>query len=81
MKGGNSEENGPNTSSILKEGVELVVLEERIQENKGDWIYFVKLPNLSEDEIAKMKKAKPKNMNLTDLNPVVMRAWVDFTEF
>lgn len=28
-----------------------------------------------------MRKAKPKNLNLNDLNPVIMRAWVNFEEF
>jgi hypothetical protein len=28
-----------------------------------------------------MRKAKSKNLNVIDLNPVVTRAWVDFSEF
>ena len=31
--------------------------------------------------MAKMRKGKPKNLNLMDLNQVTMRAWVDLTEF
>lgn len=57
--------------------MELVVFEERVNDDKGDWIYLVKQVTLSEEEVAKLKKAKPKNLNLVDLNPVVMRAWVN----
>lgn len=64
-----------------KEGQDLVILEERIFDDKGDWIYFSKGPTSTEEEIAKMRKAKPKNLNLNDLNPVIMRAWVNFEEF
>jgi hypothetical protein len=47
--------------------------------DKGDWIYIYKMPTVSEDELAKMRKTKPKTLaNINDLNPVVMRAWVNF---
>jgi hypothetical protein len=37
------------------------------------------MPTVSEDELAKMRKSKPKTLaNINDLNPVVMRAWVSF---
>ncbi len=45
----------------------------------GEWITFVKKPVATEEELVKIKKAKPKGLNLNDLNPVVMRAWVDYT--
>jgi hypothetical protein len=35
---------------------------------------------LNEEEVAKLKKGKPKNLNLVDLNPVILRAWVNFEE-
>jgi len=57
------------------------VFEERVYDDNGDWLYFIKAPSLSEDEIAKLKKSKPKNLNLNDLTPVVMKTWVDFTDF
>jgi len=56
------------------------VLEERLGEDHGEWVYVYKLPAVSEDELAKMRKAKPKTLNnINDLNPIVMRAWVDLT--
>ncbi len=46
----------------------------------GEWIYVYKTPAVSEDELAKMRKSKPKTLtNVNDLNPVVMRAWVDLS--
>ena len=48
-------------------------------DDKGDYIYFVKTPAVTEEEIAKLKKAKSKNLNINDLNPVVTRAWVDLS--
>ncbi len=53
---------------IQKEGTELDCFEEFVYENKGEYIYFFKQTILSEEELAKMKKSKPKNLNLTDLN-------------
>ena len=39
------------------------------------------MPTVSEDELAKMRKSKPKTLaNINDLNPVVMRAWVSLEE-
>lgn len=31
--------------------------------------------------MAKLKKGKPKNLNINDLNPVTMRAWVNLGAF
>ena len=46
----------------------------------GEWVYVIKMPTANEEELAKLKKAKPKTLaNANDLNPVVMRAWVDLT--
>ena len=28
-----------------------------------------------------MRKGKPKNLNLNDLNPVVLRGWLDLSKF
>lgn len=41
----------------------------------------MKYPTLTEEELVKIKKSKPKNLNLIDLNPILMRAWVDLSEF
>lgn len=46
-----------------------------------DFIYFIKSPNLTEEEIAKMKKAKPKGLNINDLNPIVTRGKLNLEEF
>lgn len=64
-----------------KEGESLVILEERVYDEKGEYIYFTKLPMISEDELAKLKKAKSKNLNPSDLNNVTMRAWFDLSDF
>jgi len=38
------------------------------------------MPAVSEEELAKLRKAKPKTLNnINDLNPVIMRAWVDLS--
>lgn len=50
-------------------------------DDKGEWLYFTKGPTSTEEEIAKMKKTKPKNLNLLDLNLVTMRTWVELEEF
>ena len=57
----------------------LVIFEDRVNEDKGDWLYFVKQVMLSEEEIAKLKKAKPKNADL--YNSIVTKTWVDYTPF
>ncbi|EGR30045.1 tetratricopeptide repeat protein [Ichthyophthirius multifiliis] len=67
--------------SLQKQGLQLVVLEERVFDEKGEYIYFMKYPTLTEEELVKIKKSKPKNLNLIDLNPILMRAWVDLSEF
>jgi len=69
-----------NTNSIEKEGEDLVIFEENVDFG-GAWLYFTKFPTATEEEIVKMRKSKPKNLNLMDLNPCLMRAWIDFTEF
>jgi len=70
-----------NSQELEKLEDQLVILEERVFEDKGDWLYFMKTVTLTEEEIVKMRKAKPKNVKLDDLNTVVMRSWVDYTEF
>ena len=48
--------------------------------DQGEWVYVFKTPTASEEELAKMRKAKPKTLgNINDLNPVVMRAWLDLS--
>ena len=43
-------------------------------------MYVVKCPAVSEDELAKLKKSKPKTLaNINDLNPVVMRCWIEYS--
>ena len=40
----------------------------------------VKAPVSTEEELAKMRKAKPKTLvNINDLNPIVMRCWLDYS--
>jgi hypothetical protein len=43
-----------------KTGHDLVVFEERVYEDGGDWLYFVKQPALTEEELVKIRKSKPK---------------------
>ncbi len=51
-----------------------------MSKDQGEWIYVYKMPQVSEDELAKMRKSKPKTLaNINDLNPVHMRAWVDLS--
>ncbi|EGR33947.1 tetratricopeptide repeat protein [Ichthyophthirius multifiliis] len=64
-----------------KEGEDLDYLEECIYEKQGEYIYFQKNVLASDDEIVKMKKTKPKGLNLADLNNLTFRAWVNLKEF
>ena len=41
---------------ILLQEKELVVFEERVQKDEGEWIYLIKEPSISKDEIEKIKK-------------------------
>lgn len=66
---------------MIKIGGEMAILDEKVYDEGGSWIYFSKFPNLNEDELAKTKKSKPKGLNLNDLNPIMFKAWVDLTEF
>lgn len=71
-----------NSLSMEKVGPELAVLEERINYDGGDYITVVKQPIISDDEVGKLRKAKPKTLpNLNDLYPIVLRGWVDMTQF
>lgn len=45
----------------------MAILDEKVYDEGGDWLYFCRYPNLTEEEIAKMKKGKPKNLNVNDL--------------
>ena len=59
------------------ESKQYVILKERVLKDGGEWVYLFKKPAVSEDELAKMRKSKPKTLaNINDLNPVVMRSWV-----
>lgn len=59
----------------------MALLDEKVYDEGGAWLYFSKFANLTEDEMAKTKKSKPKGLNLNDLNTVLFRAWVDLSEF
>lgn len=61
-------------------GKDLVIFEERVFEDNGDWIYFIKTTGLSEDDLAKQKKQKVKGLNPTEYTSLVIRAWVDYDQ-
>lgn len=42
---------------------------------------FYKSPTLGEEEVAKLKKSKPKTLNINDLNIVVFKGWIDYGVF
>ncbi len=71
----------PDQPIALKlEARDLVILEERVLQNRGDWLLFSRVPNVSEDELNKLKKAKgSKTLNINDLNPQNLRVWIDLT--
>jgi len=58
-----------------------VIFEERVLKDKGEWIYLIKEPNMTKEEIEKLKKSKPKNINLNDLNALYFRGWIDYSQF
>lgn len=47
----------------------------------GDWVFFTKHPLITEEEIAKLKKGKPKNLNLLELQPIRFKTWCKFNDF
>jgi hypothetical protein len=60
----------------------MVIFEERVYADGGEWVFVVRQPTLGEEELAKFRKSKPKTMpNLNELFPIVMRGWVDYTSF
>lgn len=71
------------SQTIVKQGEQLVDVEDKVAEKGGDYIYFIKRPHpsISDDELKKIGKAKPKGLNLGDLNPMVSKAWVDLSIF
>ena len=65
----------------VKNGYELVELEEFTKQDKGCWLRFMKLPPSSGD--ADPKKAPPKGGKgapTDDLKPCIGRAWVNFAD-
>jgi hypothetical protein len=44
-------------------------------------LYFIRKPTITDDEIAKLKKGKPKNLNPAELTSIVFRTWVNLDEF
>ncbi len=44
--------------SLKKEGLDFIVFEERVNYDNGDYIFVLRKPNISEDELSKLKKAK-----------------------
>lgn len=57
-----------------------MIFEERVKVNHGDWLIFTRYPNVSDDEINKIKKSKgTKTLSLDNLNPVEIRAWCSFS--
>ena len=48
----------------------------------GDWLIIERVPNVPEEELNKLKKAKgSKTLGLNDLNPIELRAWVNLEHF
>ena len=43
-------------------GKDVIVFEERCLQDGGDWVYFIRYPNIPEEEILKLRKAKPKTL-------------------
>ena len=50
--------------SLEKNGGDLTVFLERLLVDGGDFLYLLKVPILSEEELTKLRKQKPKNLNL-----------------
>jgi len=65
---------------VGKEGGSLVVLEERVQEDAGNWLYLLKHLTLTEEELVKVRKTKPKGLSLNDLPSQEFRAWFSYED-
>ncbi|CAD8056778.1 unnamed protein product [Paramecium primaurelia] len=62
-------------------GQKLVIQQERVRVDKGEWIFLYKSPIPGDEEVAKLKKTKPKTLNINDLNIIVFKAWIDYLPF
>lgn len=67
------------STKTLLEHLSLIQFEERVMKDGGEWIYLVKEPSLSKEEVDKVKKSKPKGINLGDLQAVFFRGWLDYS--
>ena len=52
-----------------------------VYNRSGEWVNFTKYPFITEEEIAKLKKGKPKNLNLLELQPIRFKAWCNLSDF
>jgi len=44
-------------------------------------LYFIRQPVIAEEEVVKLRKNKPKNLNINDLNPLILKTWVNYEPF
>ena len=67
--------------TVQLEAEALIQFEERVIKDGGEWLYLVKEPTLNKEEVEKLKKSKPKGINLGDLQAVYFRGWLDYSQF
>jgi hypothetical protein len=49
--------------------------------DEGEYLYLVKEPAMGKEDLEKLKKSKPKGINLAELQPIYLRGWLDYTLF
>jgi hypothetical protein len=66
--------------NIEIKGEDLLKFENDVNEERGQWIYFDKLPPIEEEDPKKKAAAKGKVVS-EEVKPVSGRAWIDLTAF
>lgn len=56
-------------------------LENQVMDQKGVHLRFIRELGINQDDQAKLKKNKPKNMQNSDFNALRIMGWLDLSEF
>ena len=68
-------------NQVVYESDNYIELENQVIDQKGVQIRFSRELSLNQDDTAKLKKNKPKNMQNSDFNPLRIVGWLDLSLF